>query len=171
MAVDKVTAELAALEQHLDVFGSEVERWPAEARLRFEPLLASEARARELLDEARALDRLLDRAPLPNEARMKALADRIVGHAIADANASAQTAAPVIDLASWRRRGPQAQPFRWKVASALAASLIVGIFIGTAPPVISAVESIAASVGGQENVDPSDLALFDDGTSDDEDLL
>ena len=169
MAVDKVTAELAGLEQHLDVFGSEVERWPAEARLRFEPLLASEARARELLNEARALDRLLDRAPLPDEARMEALADRIVGLAIADANASAQTAAPVFDLAS--RRGPQAQPFRWKVASALAASLIVGIFIGTAPPVISAVESIAASVGGQENVDPSDLALFDDGTSDDEDLL
>ena len=60
---------------------------------------------------------------------------------------------------------------RLKLASALAASLIIGIFIGTTPPVVSAVEEIAGAVGLPANADVADLVLFDDGAADEEDLI
>lgn len=170
MAVDKDTAELTAFEQHLEVYGAHAERWPAAARERFEQLLADEARARELLADAQALERLLDRAPLPNPARMQALSDRIV--ALATDEVGRASAAPVIiDLAARRRSRPAPPAFQWKLASALAASLIFGIYIGTAPPVVSAVEAIASAVGLPADAESSDLVLFDDGAADEEDLI
>lgn len=169
MTVDRETGELAAFERHLDVYGCRSERWPQEARRRFEPLLAREPRAGELLAEARALERLLDRAPLPDPARMLALGDRIV--ALAVTGAGNRTGAPVIDLATRRRPPPQAQAFRWKVASALAASLLAGIFIGNSTPVVSAVEAIASAVGLPADGQSSDVVLFYDGAVDEEDYL
>jgi len=169
MAVDKATAELTAFEQHLEVHGSRAARWPADSRQRFEPLLAKEVRARELLAEAEALERLLDRAPLPSSARIQALSDRIA--ALAEDDAEARVPAPVVDLAAHRRAPPPAQGYRLKLASALAASLLVGIYIGTAPRVVSTVEAIASAVGLPADAESSDLVLFDDTAADDEDLI
>lgn len=171
MAVDKDTAELAAFEDNLDIHGSRTERWPEAARLRFEPLLERSARARELLAEARALDSVLDRAPLPDTQRMQALADRIVAMAAAEATTK-RSAAPVIDLATRKRlRRPPAPAFRWKVASALAASLLVGIYLGSSPPATSAVEAIASAVGVPADAGGLDLVLLDDPAAEDEDFL
>ena len=167
MAVDRDT-ELAAFEQHLEVYGSRVERWPAATRKRFEPLLGEQARARELLADARALDRLLDRAPMADPARVQALSDRIINLATGEAE---RPTAAVVDLATRRRSRPLPRASQLKLASALAASLIIGIFIGTTPPVVSAVEEIAGAVGLPANADVADLVLFDDGAADEEDLI
>jgi len=167
MAVDRDT-ELAAFEQHLEVYGSRAERWPAATRKRFEPLLAEQARARELLADARALDRLLDRASMADPARVQALSDHIIDLATREVE---RPTAAVVDLATRRRSRPLPRASQLKLASALAASLIIGIFIGTTPPVVSAVEEIAGAVGLPANADVADLVLFDDGAADEEDLI
>jgi hypothetical protein len=169
MAVEKDTAELTDFEQHLEIYGSRAEKWPAAARERFEQLLANEARAKELLADAQALERLLDRAPSPNPARMQVLSDRIV--ALATGEAGRASAPVIIDLAARRRPRPAPPALQWKLASALAASLMFGIYIGAAPRVVSAVEAIAGAVGLPADAESSDLVLFDDGAADEEDLI
>src|SRR5262245_58863389 len=72
---------LVELEQLLDVYGADRVRWPAEARATAAQLAASDARARRLLAEAEALDRVLKSAPVPALAAEAALAERIVAAA------------------------------------------------------------------------------------------
>lgn len=167
MAADKNT-ELAAFEEHLEVYGSRAERWPADARKRFEPSLAEQVRARGLLAEAQALERLLDQAPMPDPARVQALSDRIVDLATREPE---RPAAAVIDFAARRRPQPLPRAFQLKLASALAASLVVGIFIGTTPRAVSAIAEIAGAVGLPADADVADLVLFGDGSADEEDLI
>jgi hypothetical protein len=69
------------LEHLLDVYGSDRARWPIDARSGAGQLAARDRAARRLLGEAEALDRLLERAPLPSLAREAALADRIIAAA------------------------------------------------------------------------------------------
>lgn len=170
MAVDKDTAELVAFEEHLDVYGSRVERWAEEARERFEPLLERSARARELLAESRALERLLDQAPLPDAHRMQALTDRIAAFAAAEAN-NRPASASVIDLAARRQSRLPTRSLGWKIASALAASLLVGIFIGASSPVTTAVETLASAVGLPGEIEGADLVQIYDAAADEEDFL
>ncbi|KAB2912397.1 MAG: hypothetical protein F9K29_19190, partial [Hyphomicrobiaceae bacterium] len=66
----------ADFERLLEVYGSDRTRWPVEARTGASHLVARDAAARRLLAEAEALDRVLERAPLPSLAREAALADR-----------------------------------------------------------------------------------------------
>jgi hypothetical protein len=68
-------------ERLLDVYGSDRARWPVEARACAGQLVARDRSARRLLAEAEALDRALERAPLPSLAREAALADRILATA------------------------------------------------------------------------------------------
>lgn len=170
MAGNQNTAELLDFEQHLDVHGSRSERWAEEARQRFEPLLAKSGRARELLAETRALEQLLDRAPLPDAQRMQSLADRISAAVVAEVKSSSASAS-VIDLGARRRLRQPLRSFSWKVASALAASLLVGIFIGASPSVTSAVESLATAVGLPSGAESTDLVLIYDAAADEEDFL
>lgn len=171
MAVDTDTAELAAFEALLEIHGARAERWPDSARERFEPLIARNARARELLAEARALERLLDRASLPDAQRTQDLADRIIAAAAAE-GAAQRPAANVVDFPAHRRtRAAPAQTVRWKVASALAASLLVGIYLGASPPVTSAVEAIATAVGLEDNAENADLVLIYSAAAEEEDLI
>src|SRR5690606_32038312 len=114
MAGDKNSADLTALEEHLEIHGSRTERWPEAARRRFDFLLKENARARELLAEARALDDLLDRAPLPDPRRIADLGDRIAALAMAEGR-DQRPAAPVINFPVRRQaRRPQVAPIRWK---------------------------------------------------------
>lgn len=170
MAADKDTAELTAFEEHLDVHGSRAESWPEEARRRFEPLIAGNARARELLAAARALEDLLDRAPLPSPDRMRTLSDQIVSVAVAERH-DQSAPAPVIDLAARRQARNIARPAFWRVASALAASLLVGIYLGASPPIASAIEAIAGAVGVQTETENTDLAVIYDPAADEEEYL
>ncbi len=171
---DRGSAVLAAFEQHLDIYGARTDRWPAATRQRYETLLVKEPRARSLMAEARALERLLDQEPVASSQTLANLTDRIM--AAVDADTSSKDNASVVELSkvrAMRRAAPAQHGFRagWRVVSALAASLILGIYLGSAPGVVTAVETVADTVGITSSTD-DDLAFFDDnGSSLPEDLL
>lgn len=71
----------AEFERLLAVYGSDRTRWPVDARKAAASLVARDAGAARLLAEAEALDRVLDRAPLPTLVREAALTERIVAAA------------------------------------------------------------------------------------------
>jgi len=123
----------------LDVYGSDRTRWPVEARACAGQLVARDKAARRLLAEAEALDKTLERAPLPSLAAEAALADRIIATArrsprmVPAANMSAagrpRVASNVVRLHGLARP-------RWlptglaSAAGMLAASLALGVFLG-----------------------------------------
>jgi len=80
-SMSNMSMTLTDLEQMLEIYGADRVRWPAEARATAAQLIARDAGARRLVAEAEALDRLLERAPLPALAVEAALAERIVAAA------------------------------------------------------------------------------------------
>ena len=148
---------LADFERLLDVYGGDRTRWPAEARAAAAQLVARDAKARRTLAEAEALDRVLERAPLPSLAVEAALAERIVTAAqrsprivkIATGQAS------VVSLPDGRALPPPRSPSRKfgllrgevRAATLLAASLMVGIFIGISNVPQSVVPALADLAG------------------------
>ena len=138
---------LADFERLLEVYGGDRTRWPAEARAAAAQLVAREPRARLLLAEAEALDRVLERAPLPSLASEAALAERIVAGAqrsprmvrLPEGAAPAPPAAvgegrvvplPHVSRGGWRPL--LERPDVGRAAALFAASLAVGILIGLA---------------------------------------
>lgn len=140
------TMTIAEFERFLEVYGGDRTRWPAEHRAGAGQLVVRDATARRLLNEAVALDRLLERAPLPTLDAEAALADRIVAAAQrsprmvartagdSSRRAAAESAAETGNVVRLPSRRPQR---RWQVgpgiggaAGVLAASLVLGIFIG-----------------------------------------
>lgn len=141
----------AEFERLLDVYGADRTRWPIEARAGAGQLVARDAASRRLLTEAEALDRVLERAPLPSLAREAALVDRIVAAARrsprmvrideapapqaaatdSDAGEAASASGNVIRWPAARGAlRPLAGSAFGRAASVLAASLALGIFIG-----------------------------------------
>ena len=129
---------MSEFERLLDVYGGARTRWPAEARAAAAQLVARDAGARRMLAEAEALDRVLERAPLPGLAVEAALAERIVAAAqrsprlvkIPTEKAALNTAAGLPSLkqaGAWRQRLTFPQVAR---AAVLAASLAGGVFLG-----------------------------------------
>ncbi|HZT47114.1 MAG TPA: hypothetical protein VFA64_04005 [Hyphomicrobiaceae bacterium] len=156
---------MAEFERLLDVYGSDRTRWPAEARAGAGQLVARDRAARRLLAEAEALDRALDRAPLPSLAREAALADRIVAAARRSPRmVPAATAEPprhagrtaadnVVALPVVAARRPwSSRAAMGGVAGALAASLALGVFLGLSSlsqGVVPAIEQATGlSLGG-----------------------
>lgn len=82
----------------IETFGADPARWPQDRVAEIERMARQSAAARRLLDEARALDRVLAAASSPDPARTSALADRIVAAAAASATARSETGAQVIRL-------------------------------------------------------------------------
>ena len=171
------TANLLALERHLEIYGADQRRWPEEARERFASLIASDARARASLAEARALDRLLDRASWPSVCRKRAVRDRIMTAVSNDGGGvrSAPAAARVIELPP-RRQPPRTAPAGsrtgWRTAALLAASLAIGIYLGSAGGLTPEVQAVVEVVGLQAEADLYQLSLLDDnGPLSEEDLL
>jgi hypothetical protein len=129
-------------ERLLEVYGSDRTRWPVEARASAGQLVARDLAARRLLSEAEALDRVLERAPLPSLAAESALAERIVAAArrsprmvrTAKVDAGAAAVAEPGNVIALPRA--PAAPRRLArsafggAAGVLAASLLLGIFIG-----------------------------------------
>jgi hypothetical protein len=175
---------LSDFERLLGVYGSERARWPAEARAGASQLVARDAAARRLLFEAEALDRVLERAPLPSLASEAALAERIV--------AAAQRSPRIVRMAGKvgavaslraesggmaRRAAARLESVRWpsfgasefgRAASLLAACLVLGVLVGVSSlsqPVLPAfaemtglaLDSNAYVVG---SVDPFDEDLL-----------
>lgn len=173
--------ELQAL---LDTWGAEPARWPPKVRLRIAEL--SGPAAGPIIAEARALDRLLDmvdeKPAGQTPARTGALADRIMAAANADGSPASGPVrkAEIIELprrpvvpaqAPAVRHGSSGLPAiagrRWHTAGLLAASLLVGIFVGGTLNIAPVVQEFAEAVGLSQNVDGS--VLGDD--LDDEETL
>jgi len=175
------TMTLLEFERLLDVYGSDRTRWPVDARASAGQLAGRDPAARRLLVEAEALDRVLERAPLPSLVSEAALAERIVAAAqrsprmVPTGDAAATTAeasarperprARVVELSErrrWLHRSPAG-----RATGLLAACLMLGVFLGAAAvpqPLIPALEDFTGITIGNGNSVP---AAFDP----DEDLL
>jgi hypothetical protein len=148
---------VADLEHLLDVYGSDRTRWPVEARTGAGQLATRDRAARRLLGEAEALDRVLERAPLPSLAREAALADRIISAAQrsprivrleeAPSPAAASEAGTSENVIRWP--GARAKSQQWlrsdagRVAGLFAASLLCGIYFGLSNVAQGALEDVA----------------------------
>ena len=124
------TMSLRDFERLLEVYGGDRTRWPLAARASAAMRLAGDATARRRLAEAEALDAVLLHAPEPDAADVAALASRIVAAA-----ASAPRTAPVVVPSPTRfelrpRRRYVVDPFLVRTGAVLAASLMIGIFVG-----------------------------------------
>lgn len=125
-------SEIEALTALLDVCGADRTRWPARERLRFASLIVEDRTARRLVSEARALDQLLDKAPQIGEDRQQLLAERIVTTAITQGRGAQRgQSAPVTSPVVVPLRKQVRKASVWQAAALLAASLLVGIIVGT----------------------------------------
>lgn len=172
---DNRSATIEGLQRLLDVYGADRSRWPARERLRYVPLLAESADARRLLEEARALDALLDEAPAPNDADIDVLATRIMTAAGASPATRPSTVTAFKPRARVGARRSGDSGFGWPAAALLAASLVLGVFAGTTGMVdapMSALAELGASAPEQDE-DMSRLAFDADdaGTFGVEELL
>jgi hypothetical protein len=163
---------LADFERLLDVYGGDRTRWPAEERAAAAQLVARDARARGILAEAEALDRVLERAPLPSLAIEAALAERIV--------AAAQRSPRIVKIPAGQSSGtslpgsevfPRQQARSWKrqflrgdvrAAAVLAASLAVGIFIGISNVPQSVLPGLADLAGDRGGYSLAQVEPFDE---------
>ena len=133
---------IAEFERLLEVYGSDRTRWPAEARAGAGHLAARDPAARRRLAEAEALDRVLERAPLPTLVQEAAIAERIVAAArrtprivsvIREGIARpAAAASNVIVVRPSRSRSGRfaTRTALGGAAGALAASLVFGVLLG-----------------------------------------
>jgi hypothetical protein len=176
---DRRVEDRQALERLLAIYGADRTRWPARERLRFASVIAEDTVARRQFDEAAALDRVLDQAPRASEARVEALKARIVTAALASTDKGlvrAGTASPaggnVIPLTRRPAFKPTFSRAEWPAAALLAASLVLGVMLGSYGTFDTAVQEVAAVTGYSTSTDSSQLALADDiDTSGDEDQL
>jgi hypothetical protein len=182
MVKDRRAEDRQALERLLDVCGADRTRWPARERLRFASFIGEDEGAKRLLAEADALDSLLDLAPRASEARERALQERIVAAALR----SSETRLAVVP---GRPLAPEASSLRaklpvlrglsgvrvkreWPAAVLLAASLVMGVILGSAGTLDRAVQEVADISGYTTAVDSSQVALGDEIVAPaDEDLL
>jgi hypothetical protein len=129
---------ISEFERLLDVYGGDRTRWPAEARAAAGQLVARDASARRIMAEAEALDRVLERAPLPSLAIEAALAERILAAAqrsprIVKMQAEKPVSTPQAEREAVNRVGVWRQGLAFPQvarAAVLAASLVGGVFLG-----------------------------------------
>ena len=166
---------IADLEHLLDVYGSDRTRWPVDARAGAGQLATRDRAARRLLGEAEALDRVLERAPLPSLAREAALADRIISAAqrsprivrLEETTAPAGASENVIRWPGARSRSQQwLRSDAGRVAGLFAASLLCGIYFGLSNVAQGALEDVAGITLGTSSgptlaqLDPLDEDLL-----------
>lgn len=126
----------------VEAYGANPARWPAGDRAVAEAFLKATPEARTWLEDAAALDRLLDAAETQMVTR--ALEDRILAHLPEQRAARAGVLARLADLL----------PGGWAPASALACSLALGLAVGATLPEI-------AGLGDPQAADPALLAFGD----------
>lgn len=169
---------IAEFERLLDVYGSDRTRWPVEERASAGHLVARDRSARRLLAEAEALDRALERAPLPTLAQEAAIVERIVAAARrtprivpmarAEAGRLAEPAADnIVQLTGLRERAQRftARSGFGSVAGAFAASLVLGIFLGLSnltQPVLPAIEQMTGVTLGSSTPVVAQVDLLDE---------
>lgn len=114
---ERPDTQLRRLAELLDAYGARESNWPAADRQWMRAVIETDTDARELFNQAAALDTLLDtvRAPYPS----LELEAAILEAAAPDAN---------------RRRRVALWPFGpvWQPATALGAALVLGLYVGGA---------------------------------------
>ncbi len=170
---ERQSKEVDALERLLEIYGADRTRWPARERLRFASLIANEPEAQRIVEEADALDRLLDVAPIVKEEQEQALSLRIMAAArvTESTSLSAGKAVPfavsnIVKLPAWMRRPQSAGAFgasEWPAVGLLAASLVLGVMLGSAGTLDSTMQEVA-DVAGLSSSDAveTQLALDED---------
>ena len=169
---DRRSEDRQALERLLEVYGADRTRWPARERLRFASFVAEDEPPQRFLAEATALDSLLDLAPKASAAREHALKERIVAAALRQAEprfavVARSTATAGAGWRAWARRaGVSRAPASsgWAAGGLLAASLFVGVLLGSAGTFDTAVQQVAEATG-YSAADTSHLALGDEMVS------
>lgn len=171
---------VAEFERLLEIYGSDRTRWPADVRAGAGHLVARDRNARRLLAEAEALDRAMERAPLPSLTREAELADRIAAAAersprIVRFNNAPAAGTPTVGKGNVFRLPDLRARRQWRsatvlggAASFLAASLAIGVLLGFSnlpQPLGSAFQELSGMGGDQSKYN---LALVDPL---DEDLL
>jgi hypothetical protein len=160
-SMSNTSMTLAEFERLLDVYGGDRTRWPTEARAAAAQLVARDAEARRLLAEAEALDRVLERAPLPALAKEGALADRIVAAAQRSPRivkiAGARPVQPAVPAAAGRGRTPvRLSSASVGAAGLLVASLMIGVVIGRT----NLPEQLLPGLADISRAAPNDLMLI-----------
>lgn len=168
----------AELEHLLDSWGGAPARWPPRVSARIAALTGAVPDSRAMLSQARALDRLLDKAgeaparvsPTP----ATALADRILATAIAGqvpARTSTEQQRTNDNVFAFRPKAqPRSQPNQgWQTAGLIAACLMAGIYLGGSLNLTPMLQELAEVAGISTVIDPTIVAIGDD-LSDEETL-
>jgi hypothetical protein len=161
---------LDKLEAALDAYGSDRTRWPAPLRLALSGLIAGSVDAQRMLKDAEAFDRLLDTAPQYDQSRLDSLSRRIVSAAERQprllAGAAAFDSEPAQRPGAW----PGLRRNHGFAATALAASLVLGLFAGQLNVFNSSAEMLLG--GGNGSTSSSKITQTDEAdVLLDEDLL
>ena len=162
-----IKQKLLHLEHALDVFGPEMKRWRKRERAALEGFVQSHPKARQLLQEAKALAEVMDAAP--DHAASDALKARIVAAAVNDSRREARVvpiAASVHRTGHGRRAWPIAA--MWP-AGALAASFAFGLYLGVSGIGGQAFDNSLQIVAlNGDAVDSDDTSWFDGGDGEDQ---
>jgi hypothetical protein len=160
-------SELEALGAVLDAYGADPKRWPRGAEMRFKDLMASSAEARRMVREAQALDDALNREVMLSPARHKVLSDRIVSAAMKEKTTQETSKTSVTQAAPQRKvyRDTARDAGWWQSATVLAASLLLGLFVGTSStlgPAVSELTNAATLTSASSGNEISEIYGGDD---------
>ena len=180
--MNKRAEDREALERLLDIYGADRTRWPARERLRFAGVISEDKTAAHMLAEADALDRLLEQAPRASSADVEALKERIMAAALRAKAPQLAVVAGGKTVASKVAAGRPAVGVRfargeWPAAAMLAASLVLGVMLGSTGSLDSTFQEVAEVTGLRSaqtdiSTDNSQLALGEEiEAQTDEDML
>ncbi|AGK58068.1 hypothetical protein HYPDE_31968 [Hyphomicrobium denitrificans 1NES1] len=148
-------AGLDGLEAALDTYGADRTRWPAPLRHELSALIADSGEARKMLRDAELFDELLDRAPRYDASRLDSLKERIATAAAHQPRLVAARSEAVQRPALRRHHG--------LAATALAASLILGVLAGQSSVVSALLGTNSANASRQvAQTDEADVLLDED---------
>jgi hypothetical protein len=114
----------------VEAYGAEPARWPEDERIAALELLERSAEARAAMEEAQALDRLLDLSP--STAVTPALQERILAALPPRSQSASGVGAFLVSLLPGRPA--------WVPAAALALSLALGLGVGTFAPTLAGLD-------------------------------
>jgi len=169
----KGTPEQGALERVLSAYGGDPARWPVAQRAGLVALTETSDAARTMLAEARALDRVMDRAAFPVGTAPDALVAAIMAKATAAPQGAASNVVPLAPAA--RAPGPRVRPGAaqrgWRAPALMAASLAAGLLIGGGVNLVPALQDVAEAIGLSIDQGPASIVFNDTQSGFDEDVL
>lgn len=183
---NKNREELAELGRLVEAWGGDEARWPSKARDRMHAIVAGWPDNRVIvtgiLAEAVALDKVLDRAPVPAQSTLPALADRVFAAAMAGAAAAARDAPPVGQTGSNvyalkmavspgrpLQRNSLTRQSGWQAAGLMAASLLAGVYLGGSVNINPMLQELSEVLGLAIDLETASAGIQDE-TSDEDTL-